>query len=179
MAVAKKKTEINLLPADKFAVSAFGRILNWLLSTFRFITIVVELLVMTAFLSRFWLDARNSDLSDEMEQKVALLASAQEFEQEFNAVKEKINIYTSISASEDSVLTALKKIPTILPEGITLDSLSLAADGTRLSGSAQTEEQISQFLVNLGSIKEYENPLLTQVSVDEETQLYLFKIDVP
>ena len=63
---AKKEPEINLLPQEEFEGSVIGRILKWGLSTFRIIVIIVEMVVMAAFLSRFWLDAKNSDLNEDI-----------------------------------------------------------------------------------------------------------------
>ena len=53
--MSARKEEINLLPQKGFEATTAGRILAWILSTFRIIVIITELLVMVAFLSRFWL----------------------------------------------------------------------------------------------------------------------------
>ena len=62
---AHKKQQVNLLPEKGFTSTTTGRVLTWILSTFRIIVIVTEIIVMIAFLSRFWLDAQNTDLSEE------------------------------------------------------------------------------------------------------------------
>jgi len=178
MSAFKKKTEINLLPLDTFSVGTFGRTLNWLLSTFRVIVIVVELAVMAAFLSRFWLDAKNSDLSDEIRQKEALLTASKQFEDSFNTAKEKIKIYGELTSSENRLSPNLINLPNLLPEGIILRSFNLSGPTTSLDGSAQTTEQIAQLMANLEATEKYKNPLLGQISLDEESRLYLFKIDI-
>ena len=61
-----KKKNINLLPKEEFDASVVGRLLRWAMGTFRIIVIITEMIVMAAFLSRFWLDAQNSDLNDEI-----------------------------------------------------------------------------------------------------------------
>lgn len=81
MPARKKKTKaINLLPQEAFAKTTLGRTLTWLLSTFRIIVISVEMVVVVAFLSRFWLDARITDLNDELKQKQAVITSLATFE---------------------------------------------------------------------------------------------------
>ncbi len=62
MAARKNQQLINLLPQEEFAVSTLGRILAWLMSTFRYIVIAVEMVVMLAFLSRFWLEWNTHDV---------------------------------------------------------------------------------------------------------------------
>ena len=69
--MAKNKS-INLLPQEEFDASIFGRTLKWAMGTFRIIVIITEMVVMGAFLSRFWLDAQNSDLDNSIK-----IASAQ------------------------------------------------------------------------------------------------------
>jgi len=55
---AKKEKPINLLPKDSFAETTLGRVITWFLGTFRIMVIAVELVVVAAFLSRFWLDSK-------------------------------------------------------------------------------------------------------------------------
>ena len=74
MAARKKSSRINLLPQEEFAASTLGRILAWILSTFRILVIMTELIVILAFLSRFWLDARTTDLNEEIKQYLRFTA---------------------------------------------------------------------------------------------------------
>ena len=89
MAALRNKNQINLLPSRGLGSSTAGRVLSWILSTFRIIVIVTEIIVMVAFLSRFWLDAQNTDITEEMTQKQAVLAASLDFERKFKETKEK------------------------------------------------------------------------------------------
>lgn len=174
----KKKKVINLLPVDPFMASLFGRTLQWLLSTFRVIVIVVELVVMSAFLSRFWLDAKNSDLSDEIKQKQALLQSSLKFEEEYKSIQEKISIYSSIINVNTPLLSSIQLLPSMIPDEIKLDNLLFSDNSINFSGSAASEVSIAQLTTNLMNKKEFADVSLTQVSVSEETGEYLFKMIV-
>src|SRR3989344_5652085 len=101
---AKKEKQklINLLPQEEFTASTLGRILTWLLSSFRIIVIVSEMVVMGAFVSRFWLDAKNADLSDDIEQKQAVVTSFSDFEQQFRSIQKKLLIFSSLSKSSEA-----------------------------------------------------------------------------
>lgn len=177
MPVSKKKIEINLIPQDKFATSTPGRVLNWLLSTFRVIVIIVELVVMIAFLSRFWLDAKNSDLNDEMKQKQALIEASKNFEDEFNITRDKLATFSKlVSLSRSSA--SLTKIPSILPEGITLKSISLTDTSTLVDGESSSENLIAQFIANLEGLGAYKEINLSQIGSNQETGMITFKIDI-
>src|SRR3989344_9480970 len=94
-----KTRSINLLPQEEFDVSVVGRILKWAMGTFRIIVIVTEMVVMGAFLSRFWLDAQNSDLGDEMGVKSAQVEAQSDFEKKFRRLQTKLGIFKSLSGA--------------------------------------------------------------------------------
>jgi hypothetical protein len=87
----KNKT-INLLPQEEFESSIIGRILRWAMGTFRIIVIITEIIVMGAFLSRFWLDAQNSTLSDGIKIKSSQIQSLADIEKEFRNIQSKLNM---------------------------------------------------------------------------------------
>src|SRR3989304_6667942 len=101
MAARKKSThQINLLPQEQFAASTSGRILAWALSTFRIIVIITELVVILAFLSRFFLDAQNADLSEQIEQKSGIVAASSDFEKTFRQTQKKLEIFSVLTDQE-------------------------------------------------------------------------------
>lgn len=177
MPVSKKKNEINLIPVDKFAASSAGKILSWLLSTFRVIVIVVEMIVMLAFLSRFWLDAKNSDLNDEMKQKQALIAASKNFEDEFNATQDKISAFLALTTSAKSS-NSLNDIPSVLPEGITLKSISISDTSILVDGESPSEGLIAQFIANLEGLDKYQGINLNQIGSNQDTGMITYKIDI-
>ena len=109
-----KKSVINLLPQEEFNVSVTGRILRWAMSTFRIIVIVTEMVVMAAFLSRFWLDAQNSDLNNAIKIKAAQITALGSTEKEFRLVQSKVNIIGKMQQSPkltQIVNTVTSKLP--------------------------------------------------------------------
>src|SRR3989304_5055627 len=98
MAAHKKEEQINLLPEKGFEQTTTGRILTWILSSFRIIVIVTEIIVMIAFLSRFWLDAQNTDLTEELQQKQAVLSASKAFDAEFKDTQKRLKVFTDLTA---------------------------------------------------------------------------------
>src|SRR3990167_1085348 len=103
MAAPKEKALINLLPQEEFESSTFGRVLKWLLSSFRIMVIITELVVMTAFLSRFWLDAKTTDLNDSIKQKQAVIESQNNFEKEFRKTQNRLVIFKEVTEAQDNI----------------------------------------------------------------------------
>lgn len=169
---AKKEPKINLLPQNEFETSIWGRVLRWTLSTFRIIVILVEMVVMGAFLSRFWLDAKNSDLNELIEQKVAVISAYQDVEKEFNLIRKKINIFSEI-VKEPLKSEEIRVITSYLPPDVSLISISLDKDSVQVRGISGSEQSISQFIVNLKSDPKFSQVELAQMDSDKENPSFL------
>ena len=167
MSARKKNKGINLLPVDRFSLTTAGRILKWLLGTFRYIVIVVEMIVMLAFLSRFWLDAKNADLNDEIRQKKARIEASQGTEKEILSVQKKLKAFLSLATLKTPPSDLLKKISPLIPSEVILSSISINPKGIVITGNSFTEVGILQTIANLKSDKFSKNVSLQSVSIDE------------
>lgn len=166
MSAQKKKEEINLLPEKGFQSSTTGRVLAWILSTFRVIVIVTEMIVMVAFLSRFWLDAQNSDLNEKIDQKQAVLAASQNFEKQFKNTQNRLKIFSDISTSQSDSGKILKNIIESLPEDVILTNVTLKQNKITVSGSTPNENSIQQLSVNLNSKDGFSNFAVTTIGTN-------------
>ena len=177
MAARKSKTQINLLPQEEFAGTTFGRTLKWAMSTFRVIVIVTEMVVMVAFLSRFWLDARNADLNDLIKQKSAVLAASTEFEKEFKGTQKKLKIFSSLSEDVGAASSTLGTITSFLPSDIFLVTYSFNSQSAQVKGVAQNEVSIAQFIVNLEKSESFEKVTLTNLDTSDDSQ-FIFTLRI-
>lgn len=171
MPAQRKSKGINLLPSDKFAKTTTGRVLAWLLTTFRTTVIIVELIVMAAFLSRFWLDAKNSDLNDEIKQKKARIQASSEIEKEMRLVQKRLSVFASLTEEKTSYVEIMQKITPLIPEGAVLKDVTILPTEINITGSAQDEITVMQTVANLESEKSFKNTRLQSVSVSPDEQL--------
>lgn len=145
--MAKSKT-INLLPQEEFEASTLGRILRWATGSFRIIVILTEMVVMAAFLSRFWLDAQNSDLNDSLKVKSAQISAQKDTEQTFRRVQTKLDIFKNInSLAQPSGKLGL--IATKVPADVVLSSVTVDKNSSEIKGVSGSELGIAQFISNL------------------------------
>lgn len=161
-----KTKPINLLPQEEFEASTLGRILHWAMGTFRIIVIVTEIIVMAAFLSRFWLDAQNSDLNDAIKVKSAEVSAQSEFEKEFRGLQNKLNIFKSISQSSRPS-DRLDSITSKLPGDVSLSSFASEEGGVQIKGLAGSEIGLAQLLSNLKSETSFKSVELGSVNSAE------------
>lgn len=153
----KPVTKINLLPQKGFSSTTTGRILAWILSTFRVIVIVTEIIVMIAFLSRFWLDAQNTDLTEEIDLKKSILSSYQTFEDEFKKTQSQIVTYDTFLKGRIEFTSMLNSIRQYLPNDVILTAISFSDTQVTISGYSPNEISIEQFRVNLLSTDQFPN----------------------
>lgn len=168
MAARNKQAQVNLLPQEEFAGTTLGRTLRWAMSSFRIIVIATEMIVMLAFLSRFWLDARNADLNDLIKQKSAVLSASADFEKEFKDTQKKLKIFAALAAEEGTPSSLLGIITTYMPTDILLLSYSYNGAAVQIKGSSQSEVSIAQFMVNLESSGSLDKVTLSNLDTGED-----------
>jgi Tfp pilus assembly protein PilN len=176
---ARKKDNINLLPEKGFSTTSTGQVLHWLLSSFRIIVIVTEIIVMVAFLSRFWLDARNTDLSEEIEYKQAVLSASSDFEKEYRKSHNKLAVLTDVYRDETWATRYISEIVTYQPEQIFLISFSAKSEKEiEITGTSANLGRIQQFIVNLNSVDTFKKVSLTELRSEPRTTLIVFSITI-
>lgn len=174
----KNQKLINLLPQEEFEASVTGRVLKWTMSTFRYIVIVTEMIVMGAFLSRFWLDARNADLSDSLKIKTAQIQSQGDFEKTFRDLQSRLSILAQLGGNvkpTDVIGSIVSKLPT----DIVLTSISYQDGSATIKGASGSEIDIAQFIANLKGDKNFKKVTLGQITSSQLNQLQnVFSVDL-
>lgn len=161
-----KNKSINLLPSEEFNASTTGRILRWATGTFRVIVIVTEMVVMGAFLSRFWLDAQNSNLNNAIKVKSAQITAQSSLEKQFREVQSKLEIFNQLDKDRKiSDITA--KITSKVPGSITLSSVMVGEGSASVRGISFSDYDITQFVTNLG-VSPFSSAELQQVSSSKD-----------
>lgn len=163
----RKTKQINLIPQSEFDTSPLGRILKWALSTFRVMVIVTELIVMSAFLSRFWLDAKNSDLNDEINVNKAQVLAYSDIESKLRMYQKKINISKSLY-SQKKISDMMNTITKLIPNEVSFVSIAVNGNQLEIKATASSEQAVAQFLVNLNDYKDLKDVNLTQIGSSVE-----------
>lgn len=176
--MSNKKSAINLLPQEEFDASVMGRSLIWAMGSFRIIVILTEMIVMAAFLSRFWFDAQNSDLSNSIKVASAQITAQSDFEKEFRGVQQKLSIFKQI-AQEPALSRGADLVASKIPQDLVLSSISLQSNTIQIKGTAGSELGVAQFISNLKSDPTVKKVELGSVgSSDNNQSLITFFINV-
>ena len=176
--MAAKNKSINLLPQEEFEASTVGRVLKWAMGTFRIIVIVTEMVVMGAFLSRFWLDAQNSDLGDEINIKSVQVKAQSAQETQFRQMQTKLSIAKELF-QETKPSDRVNLISAKMPQDIVLSSISLGDGSLQVKGISGSEIGIAQFISNLKSDQSFKKVELGSANSSEENPfLTIFTIKI-
>lgn len=155
-----EKKEISLLTQPPFELTLWGRLVNWLTTVGRFIIVFTELIVLGAFISRFWLDRKNSDLSEAVRQYRAILESSVDFEKEFRFLQARMKKAALFIKGEKELFTPLEVVARQIPDDIILTQFNFSSEKEKPTAS------ISILVFSERSLANFINYLLTDPEVD-------------
>lgn len=174
---APKQREINLLKQRRFEDTLFGRSLTWALSAGRVIVIVTELIVIAAFLSRFWLDRALTDLNEQNSALKTQVEAFSSFETEFRQAQERLTLYKNLIGSQKRYSGIVKEVASFLPSDVALTNISVSEDLVEIKGRALSEGGLAGLIKALEGAKTVKDIKLSDLSLEtKEQQLIIFSL---
>lgn len=144
---------INLLGDSEMEHTPVGRIVSWAITYGRYIMIGTEIVVLLAFISRFSLDRKLTDLKEEVSQKQDIIEANLPFEKEVRALQDKLDKVKTLINQPVNPLAALTIFQTILPQGVYLKTYDLTKNTLTVRAIAGSTLSFSQLMTNLQSSK--------------------------
>lgn len=155
---------INLLGSQDLEHTPWGRIVSWATTYGRYIMITTEIVVLLAFISRFSLDRKNTDLTEEVTQKRAILEANASFEQSIRTLQSNIATSKKLLADQEKPIDMVRIMETLLPPDVYLSSLTVINNKLTVDATAGTTAGFAQFLANLGAVKQLKNIALNGIN---------------
>jgi Tfp pilus assembly protein PilN len=144
---------INLLGDSDMGHTPVGRIVNWAITYGRYIMIGTEIVVLLAFISRFSLDRKLTDLKEEVTQKQDIIEANLSFENDVRLLQNKLASIKTLSVLPINPFEILSLFQSLLPSGVYLQSLDLSKDILTVQATAGSTYAFSQFIANLQATK--------------------------
>lgn len=160
------KKEISFLPDSENINSFSARLLNWLTTIGRFVIVLTELVVISAFISRFWLDRKNSDLSEIIRQRKAIIESTQDFQDEYVLLQQRLKYIDKFYKNQPEYPAKIESLVASTPTDISFSKLEISQnpENQDLSASilivSNKESSIVDYISNLSV-----NPDIKSVNV--------------
>lgn len=161
------KKDLSLLPEEENVDTLSAKILRYLTTVGRVIIILTELIVISAFISRFWLDRRNSDLSEVVRQQKAILATTTQFEKEYNLLQQRLVFVKELLSQKTDYFGPVNALVKSTPPEIIYEDLNLKRNpkgevGASLNLYSYREDSLVNFISNL-----LVNPAIKSISVNK------------
>lgn len=149
--------KINLLGDSEMEHTAVGRIVTWAVTYGRYIMIGTEIVVLLAFISRFSLDRKLTDLKEETSQKQAIIEANVGFEKEVRGLQERLTKIKVLLNPPLHPMDTLTSVQSYLPADVTLTSLDIVNGTVRIEGIAATPMGFAVFMNNLQTSPNFTN----------------------
>jgi len=160
--------DINLLSKEEFENKPIGKFLSWALTAGKWITIIVELMIIGAFLFRFKLDNDLGNLNQSIREKQAIIENDSAFEKDFRQVQQRIITIQKLEKDQTKILETLSSISNTIPSGVILINLSMDKKICNLKGSALSESALGYLINNISSSPKFTNTTIGNVTKDIE-----------
>ncbi|MCL5746850.1 MAG: hypothetical protein M1277_01030 [Patescibacteria group bacterium] len=152
---------INLI--RKEGVSFFDSFLNWVLTYGRFLVIVTELIALSAFLYRFSLDRKLSDLRDQIKQKQAVVDLLKNNENTYRNLQDRLSEIALLGDSAVTKAKIIKNIISLVPYGFFIDTITESSSSIMVSGHATSSQALLVFIDRLKNYQYTDSVNLTNI----------------
>lgn len=148
MASGQKRKSIDLLNPINPPTDVWTTIYNWVFTVGRYLLVGIEALLLVVFFSRFVMDEINSKLTDEINDKVAILSDSEFRSREalYTNIHSVLTDVKIISDKQEINSEVIAQITSAVPGSLSMDTFSYNKD--RVSMNLKSTD--------LKSIKDYE-----------------------
>lgn len=140
---------INLLDDTSSGNTPVGRIVNWAVTYGRYIMIGTEIMVLLAFISRFSLDRKLTDLKEEVSQKQDIIQANALFERDVRTLQDKLSKIKTLLAAPSASFDVFPLFQSLIPTGTYLISLNLNKEKVAAQAISGSTGSFAQFITNL------------------------------
>ncbi|KKU88775.1 hypothetical protein A3A64_01775 [Candidatus Gottesmanbacteria bacterium RIFCSPLOWO2_01_FULL_48_11] len=145
---------VNLLGKDTFSSSPYGRLVTWAITYGRYIMIGTEIVVLLAFISRFSLDRKLTDLKEEISQKQAIIQVNLPFETEIKNLQQQLTHVKTLLKDQAKPLDTFNRLQSYLPPDVHFESYEFSGYKLSVAAVAGTTAGFGQFLASLQADKD-------------------------
>lgn len=161
---AQKKKEINLLLKDQFQQTPLGKFIKWALNFGKYIVIIVELIVVIAFVARFKLDQDLNQLGESISEKQNIIASFGALESNVRIVQKQLAVIKEELQNQPVLAEKLSELSSVTPKDTFFEELNFSKDSVSFSGASPTEASLATLISEMQKSKIFTNIVVDSIS---------------
>ncbi|MBI2040161.1 PilN domain-containing protein [Candidatus Microgenomates bacterium] len=147
------------------------KFLRWLLSTGRFIFVLVEAVVLLAFIFRFKLDADIASTKEKIDEQIPYVESLRNYEILIKQIQLKLSTIGAFNQNYADYPEILKRISDQVPSGIKINTMGLQKDvgkiTIRINAQAQSNNDLLTFLLGMREDQYFTDVSLVSVGLEQ------------
>ena len=160
--MSARSVELNLLPKEVWEKGVLGQLLTWGLSVGRYVVVFTELVVISAFLYRFSLDYRLTDLRDSIKEKLTVITGFGDLEENFRLTQKKLTTIKAVSG-QPRVLTALDTLAQMTPADAVFTNVTVDQEEVTIEGRVASQIGLATLLSQAQSRAEFGDVVLENI----------------
>lgn len=177
--MAAQNREINLLPKEKWEAGSTGKLLKWALGIGRYIVIFTELIVIAAFLFRFGLDRKLTDINEQVAGKKRVIEAYGDLEANFRILQAKLTNINQVEKKGLDIGKILTGLSEITPLDTTYNSIDIEGEKVALEGQTLSEIGLATLLAKAQESQIFSGVSLDNVSsANEKSQTINFRMEL-
>jgi hypothetical protein len=172
------RISLNLLHPKETPPPLIQRFFRWLITYGRFIVIVVEIVVVSAFLMRFKLDAELDDLKRNIEKDLPYIEGLENYEAQIKQAQFRISTFDKSLTHEPEIKKILADISSEIPSVIKLTSINFEPTPNtknskfRINGSTGSNTELGFFINNLRKSVSFKDIDLSSISFNDKEIIF-------
>lgn len=147
------------------------RLLHWILSAGRYLIIIVEIVVLAAFVSRFKLDNDLAETKDEIDLKAPFVQALKPDEILVKKLKFQLTSIRDLKGRQTDFVSILDNIAAQTPGGVTLSNLAFenspGSVQVKITGNAQNNDQLATLVYGLKSGTNFQDVNIASIGLDK------------
>lgn len=169
--------DINLIPQKSFEEQPTSKkIYLWMVGVGRVIVIITELVAVLVWLSRFRLDYEITTLQENIEEKAALVAASNRFEEDLRKYQTKVSLTKEIQKNKKSFSTGLTKLAQFTPSGIIVSEIRWEGEAIYFQALSTNSIDFATLITTLTKSQAVKNVILSNTTYDHSRGEYLFNL---
>lgn len=166
---------INLLPQKEFSEKPFWQqALKWTTTGGRVIIIGTEIIVLGVFFSRFFLDRRITDLSEEIRTKKVIIKTTGTLEERFRKVQDRLSAFKDLKSRQNQYSAPLNEFPSIIPPKTVIKALEIKSNNLKLTVEAGSSGYFTKLLTQILNWEDVQTVALKSANLGKEGEIEIF-----
>lgn len=169
----KLAIHLDLLKPQSNPKKLLVQLFHWVLFTGRYTLIIVEGVVLIAFIARFKLDGDLASNKEAIEQQISYIEALRSYEILIRQRQFKLSTIAEAKTNSVDYPAIFKKIADQTPTGVKITSLNLGKNvgqaNIQINAQAKSNNDVTSFVTGLREDQTFSEITLTSIGLDQDT----------